>query len=96
MISQLINWLITAAQKHPILAAIVILFVVLMILALKHDKVEYQRKKDIWSGKSRGYMRREIDRKRKQDTFEILAALAGIIFIVFLLVSFWNHIQSLR
>lgn len=82
--------------QHPVVSVLVIAFVIILVMAMKSDKIDRERKRDVWYGPSKGYVKRELDRKEKQNNYEIIGALAAIVVIIFLIVKFWNYIQGLR
>lgn len=82
--------------QHPVATVLIVAFIVVFVMAMKSDKVDRERKKDVWYGPSKGYVKRELQRKEKQDNYDIIMWLAIAAVIIFCVVKFWNYVQGLR
>lgn len=79
---------IRLAERHPIISAIIIFFVIMTFMIKRDDKRKYNSAKD-WNNNAskdcKGYVNRENNRKLQEKNDSYIALIIVVGFVVFVL-----------
>lgn len=90
----MINWLMGVAAQHPVITVVVVCLAVVMLLALRSDKIEHDERKNARANNTKYFnAKKQVERDNKKENSDFFGYVILLFLAYFLIAAFvkWSR-----